>query len=55
MVELGYDGIVVVRLENRSPANLRIVRPTDGIGHIQSNSNRLTLVIGEDSKIVAAA
>jgi hypothetical protein len=37
------------------PGNLRIVRPTDGIGDTQSNPNRLTLVIGEDGKIVDAA
>lgn len=37
------------------PGNLRIVRPTDGIGETQSNPNRLTLVIGEDGKIVDAA
>lgn len=37
------------------PANLRVVRPTDGIADMQSNPNRLTLVIGEDGKIVDAA
>ncbi len=37
------------------PANLRVVRPADGISDIQSNPNRLTLVIGEDGKIVDAA
>ncbi len=37
------------------PANLRVVRPADGINDIQSNPNRLTLVIGDDGKIVDAA
>jgi hypothetical protein len=37
------------------PANVRIIRPTDGIGDMQSDPNRLTLVIGDDGKIVDAA
>lgn len=37
------------------PGNTRIVRPTDGIGGLQSDPNRLTIVIGEDGKIVDAA
>jgi len=35
--------------------NLRVVLPVDGVGDFHSDPNRLTLVIGEDGKIVDAA
>jgi len=41
--------------EDELPRNLRIVGPKDGISDLQSNPNRLTLVIGDDGKIVDAA
>lgn len=44
----------IVREENL-PWNLRVIKPTDGIAAYQVNPNRLTLVLGEDGRIVDAA
>jgi hypothetical protein len=40
--------------EEDLPANSRILKPTDGITDMRSNPNRLTIVIGEDGRIVDA-
>jgi hypothetical protein len=40
--------------EENLPAHARVVRPTDGIDDMRPNPNRLTLVIGEDGRIVDA-
>jgi hypothetical protein len=40
--------------EEDLPAHARVVRPTDGIDDMRSNPNRLTLVIGDDGRIVDA-
>jgi hypothetical protein len=34
--------------------NLHVVKPADGIGKLDSDPNRLTLVIGDDGRIVIA-
>ena len=41
--------------EEDLPKTVRIVRPDDGIADLQANPNRLTIVIGEDGRIVDAA
>jgi hypothetical protein len=41
--------------EQNLPPSTRIIRPTDGIADIASDPNRLTLVIGDDGRIVDAA
>jgi hypothetical protein len=33
---------------------MRILKPTDGITDMRANPNRLTIVIGEDGRIVDA-
>lgn len=43
----------VVR-EESLPKNVHVVRATDGIGKLESDPNRLTLVLGEDGRIVIA-
>jgi len=43
----------VVR-EERLPPNTRIVRPADGMSGRESNPNRLTLMLDNDNRIVAA-
>lgn len=43
----------VVREEDL-PVNSRIIRPNDGIGDMHANPNRLTIVLGEDGRIVGA-
>jgi hypothetical protein len=40
--------------EEDLPANSRILKPTDGISDMRPNPNRLTIVIGEDGRIVDA-
>ena len=40
--------------EEDLPANSRILKPTDGIADMRPNPNRLTIVIGEDGRIVDA-
>jgi hypothetical protein len=40
--------------EEDLPANARILKPTDGITDMRPNPNRLTIVIGEDGRIVDA-
>lgn len=40
--------------EENLPKNLHVVKPTDGIGKLDSDPNRLTLVLGEDGRIVIA-
>jgi hypothetical protein len=40
--------------EEDLPANTRILKPTDGITDMRANPNRLTIVIGEDGRIVDA-
>lgn len=49
---VGADGIV--KQENL-PWDLRIIKPTDGIPGYSVDPNRLTLVLGEDGRIVDAA
>lgn len=44
----------IVREEDL-PYRLRVIKPTDGIPHYDLDPNRLTLVLGEDNKIVDAA
>jgi hypothetical protein len=43
----------IVREEDL-PATLRVVRPNDGIASIDSNPNRLSLMLGDDGRIVLA-
>lgn len=50
----GTPAADVVREEDL-PAGTRIIRPTDGIGDMRGNPNRLTLVVGADGKIIDAA
>jgi hypothetical protein len=38
--------------EEHLPSSLRVIKPTDGIGKLESDPNRLTLVVGEDGRIV---
>jgi hypothetical protein len=40
--------------EQNLPPSTRIIKPTDGIAGIASDPNRLTLVIGDDGRIVDA-
>jgi hypothetical protein len=40
--------------EEDLPANTRILRPTDGISDMRTNPNRLTIVLGEDGRVVDA-
>jgi hypothetical protein len=40
--------------EEDLPANTRILKPTDGITDMHTNPNRLTIIIGEDGRIVDA-
>ena len=44
----------IVKEENL-PWDLRVIKPTDGIAAYQVNPNRLTLVLGDDGRIVDAA
>jgi len=50
----GVAGDQVVREEDL-PANTRIIRPTDGVGDMDRDANRLTLLLGDDGTIVDAA
>ena len=43
----------VVR-EETLPRNVHVVKPTEGIGKLDSDPNRLMLVIGDDGRIVIA-
>jgi hypothetical protein len=36
------------------PANARVIRPNDGIGDVQRNPDRLTIVVGDDGRVVDA-
>lgn len=36
------------------PANSRVIRPNDGIGDVQRNPDRLTIVVGDDGRVVDA-
>src|SRR5262249_25952440 len=38
--------------EEDLPANVRIIRPTDGVVDVRPNPNRLTIVVGEDGRVV---
>jgi len=49
----GANSANVVHEENL-PKTLHVVKPTDGIGKLDPDPNRLTLVIGEDGRIVIA-
>lgn len=40
--------------EEDLPPNTRIVRPTDGVGDVRPNPNRLTLLLGEDGRVTEA-
>ncbi len=46
-------GADVVR-EEQLPATVRVLRPTDGLTAMDSNPNRLTLLVNEQGRIVAA-
>ena len=48
----GADNIVK---EENLPWDLRVIKPADGIAGYTVNPNRLTLVLGEDGRIVDAA
>ena len=37
--------------EETLPANVRVLRPADGVGDTRPNPNRLTLIIGDDGRI----
>jgi hypothetical protein len=37
------------------PANLRLLRPNDGVGNLEADPNRLTLIIDDDGRIVDAS
>ena len=41
--------------ESDLPAGTRIVRPSDGIANMSHDPNRLTLMLGEDGRIVSAS
>jgi len=49
----GVPADQLLRQENL-PANARVIRPNDGIGDVQRNPDRLTLVIGDDGRVVDA-
>jgi hypothetical protein len=49
----GTSAANVIR-EESLPKTLRVVTPADGIGNLDSDPNRLTLVIEEDGRIVIA-
>jgi hypothetical protein len=40
--------------EEELPVHTRIIRPNDGIGDVRPDPNRLTIVIGEDGRIVGS-
>ena len=50
----GTPAGTIVR-EEELPPKARVVGPADGIADVRSDPNRLTLVIGEDGRIVDAA
>lgn len=49
----GVPADAIVRQEDL-PANTRVIGPSDGIADMRSNPNRLTIVVGEDGRIVDA-
>jgi len=49
----GVGANEVIR-EESLPKTLHVVKPTEGIGKLDSDPNRLTLVIGDDGRIVIA-
>jgi hypothetical protein len=49
----GVSADDVVR-EETLPKSVHVVKPTEGIGKLDSDPNRLTLVLGEDGRIVIA-
>ena len=49
----GAEAGAVVHAEDL-PVNTRIIQPNDGVGDVRPNPNRLTIVIGEDGRIVDA-
>jgi hypothetical protein len=48
---VGSDSVIH---EESLPKILHVVKPTEGIGKLDSDPNRLTLVIGDDGRIVIA-
>lgn len=40
--------------EEELPVHTRIIRPNDGVGDVRPNPNRLTILIGEDGRIVGS-
>jgi hypothetical protein len=40
--------------EEQLPANLRVIKATDGLGKLETDPNRLTIVVGTDGRIVGA-
>jgi len=52
-VPSGVAADQVVRQEELPP-NARVIRPTDGITDMQPDANRLTILLGEDGRIVDA-
>jgi len=49
----GVSADNVVR-EETLPKSVHVIKPTEGIGKLDSDPNRLTLIIGEDGRIVIA-
>lgn len=49
----GLDADQTLREEDLPP-NTRVIRPTDGIADVQRNPDRLTILIGEDGRVVDA-
>jgi len=41
--------------EEQLPVHTRIIRPNDGIGDLHPDPNRLTILIGEDGRIIGSA
>ena len=40
--------------EKDLPPNLRVLRPADGLGRLDADPNRLTLVLGDDGRVSIA-
>ncbi len=50
----GVSASDIVR-EESLPKRLHVIRATDGVGKLDSDPNRLTLVLSEEGRIVIAA
>jgi hypothetical protein len=49
----GVNAEQVLR-EDALPPNTRIIRATDGISDVSRNPNRLTILVGEDGRVIDA-